>query len=116
MEARDSATAEQEFSLAIAADPELADAWANRATIRFRDGEPEAALQDLGRALDLREDGDVFYNRGRIFESLQRWAEAGADYRRALALGASGPDAIQRRLDRCIAEQMAHGQPAWPAV
>ncbi len=116
LEARDSAAAEQEFSRAIAVDPDLSDAWANRATIRFRRGESEAALRDLDRAVALRKDGEVFYNRGRIFESLQLWAEAAADYRQALALDASGSDAIQRRLDCCIAEQNAHGQPAKPAV
>jgi tetratricopeptide (TPR) repeat protein len=116
LETKDFISAEQSFSLSIEADPDLADAWANRATARFRRGEPEAALRDLDRALVLREDGEVFYNRGRIFESLRRWSEAAADYRRALTLGASGPDAIQRRLDRCIAEQNAHGQAATPAV
>lgn len=116
MEAKDFGSAEQSFSLAIEADPDLADAWANRATVCFRQGEPEAALRDLDRALVLREDGEVFYNRGRIFESLQCWTEAAADYQRAMTLGASGPDAIQRRLDRCIAEQNAHGQPTTPAV
>jgi len=116
LEAKDFVSAEQSFSLAIEADPDLADAWANRATIHFRRGEPEAALRDVDRALVLHEDGEVFYNRGRIFESLQRWTEAAADYRQAMTLGASGAEAIQRRLDRCIAEQNAHGQPATPAV
>jgi tetratricopeptide (TPR) repeat protein len=116
LEVKDFVSAEQSFSLAIEADPDLADAWANRATIHFRRGEPEAALRDVDRALVLREDGEVFYNRGRIFESLQRWTEAAADYRQAMTLGASGAEAIQRRLDRCIAEQNAHGQPATPAV
>jgi Tfp pilus assembly protein PilF len=116
MEAGDGAAAEQEFSQAIEADPGLADAWANRATVRFRRGEPEAALRDLDRAVALRDDGEVLYNRGRVLELLQRWAEAADDYRRALALGASGPEAIQGRLRRCIAEQEVHGQPATPAV
>jgi tetratricopeptide (TPR) repeat protein len=116
MEARDFVSAVREFSLAIEADPDLSDAWANRATIHYRQGDTEAALGDLDRALALREDGEVFYNRGRVLESLQRWAEAAADFRRALALGASGPDAIQRRLDRCLSQQNAHGQPATPAV
>lgn len=116
MEAGNAAAAEQEFSQAIEVDPGLADAWANRATIRFRRGEPEAALRDLDRAVALRDDGEAFYNRGRVLESLQRWQEAADDYRRALEFGASGPDAIQRRLKRCITEQKAHGQPATPAV
>jgi tetratricopeptide (TPR) repeat protein len=117
MEARDLETAEQNFSLSIAVDPNLSDAWANRATVRFRAGDAAAALRDLDQALGLREDAEIRYNRGRILESLQRRREAIADYRRALALGASGADAIQQRLDHCIAfEQDAHGQPATPAI
>jgi tetratricopeptide (TPR) repeat protein len=118
MEARESEAAEREFSLAIAADADLADAWANRATIRFRRGETEAALRDLDRALALREDAEVFFNRARVLELLQRWAEAISDYRRALAFGASRPEQIQQRLDRCIAagKEEEHGQPASPAV
>jgi tetratricopeptide (TPR) repeat protein len=117
MEARDLKSAEANFSFSIAADPNLSDAWANRATVRFRAGDGEAALRDLDHALALREDAEIRYNRGRVLESLERRHEAIADYRRALALGASGADAIQRRLDRCIAfEQDAHGQPATPAV
>ena len=117
MEARDLKSAEANFSFSIAADPNLSDAWANRATVRFRAGDGEAALRDLDHALALREDAEIRYNRGRVLESLERRHDAIADYRRALALGASGADAIQRRLDRCIAfEQDAHGQPATPAV
>lgn len=115
MEQRDDAAAFASFSAAIEADPGLADAWANRATIHFRRSDAAAALQDLHRALTLREDGEAFYNRGRILESLQRPVEAIADYRRALTLGASQPEEIQRRLNRC-AEQKAHGQPAERAV
>ena len=116
-EAGDLKSAEQNFSLALEADSNLSDAWANRATIRFRAGDAEAALRDLDHALVLREDAEIRYNRGRVLESLARWREAIADYRSALALGASGADAIQRHLDRCTAlEQDPHGQPATPAV
>jgi tetratricopeptide (TPR) repeat protein len=117
METGDLAAAERHFSLSIDTDPKLANAWANRATIRFRLGEPAAALHDLDQALALREDPEILFNRGRVLESLRRWPEAIADYRRALALGASAPEAIQRRLDHCIAlDHEAHGQPATPAV
>jgi tetratricopeptide (TPR) repeat protein len=117
MEDGDLAAADARFSLSIDADPKLAHAWAYRATIRFRRGEAEAALRDLDRALALREDPEILFNRGRVLESMERWQDAIADYRRALALGASAPEGIQRRLDRCIAlDQEAHGQPAAPAV
>jgi tetratricopeptide (TPR) repeat protein len=116
MEARDSATAEQEFSLAIEADPDLSDAWANRATIRFKHGDSEAALRDLDRALALRDDAEIFYNRGRVLESLSRWDAAIADYQHALALGATRPEQIRRRLAALTTAQNAHGQSAEPAV
>jgi tetratricopeptide (TPR) repeat protein len=117
MEAQDLAAAAQNFSAAIAADPDLADAWANRATILFRQGDAAAALRDLDHALALREDAETLCNRGRVLESLERRREAVADYRRALALGVSGAEKVQRRLECCIAlEQDAHGQPATPAV
>jgi len=109
--------ADRDLSAAIAADPRLADAWANRATVRFRQGEPEEALRDLDQALARRDDPEIRFNRGRILESLDRRREAIADYRRALSLGASAPEAIQRRLDHCLADdQDPHGQPATPAV
>jgi tetratricopeptide (TPR) repeat protein len=115
MEAGDLDRAALNFSHSIEAGPDLADAWANRATVRFRQGEPEAALRDLDQALALREDAEILFNRGRVLESLERWPEAIADYRYALALGASGAEAIQRRLDHCITQE-PHGQPATPAV
>jgi tetratricopeptide (TPR) repeat protein len=115
MDAGDLAAAEVRFSLSIDADPKLPHVWANRAIVRFRQGEPEAALHDLDQALALRDDPEILFNRGRVLESLERWREAIADYRYALALGASAPEAIQRRLDRCIAQE-AHGQPDTPAV
>jgi tetratricopeptide (TPR) repeat protein len=107
MEAGDPAAAEARFSRAIDADPKLPHVWANRATARFRRGQLDAALRDLDQALALREDAEILFNRGRVLESLERWPEAIADYRHALALGAAAPEAIQRRLDRCIARAPA---------
>jgi tetratricopeptide (TPR) repeat protein len=114
MKAGDLANACTHFTAAIEADPKLADAWANRATIYFKQGDAAAALEDLDRALALREDAEIFYNRGRVLESLRRWNDAGADYGRALALGAVRPEEIRRRV--AALPQNAHGQPASPAV
>jgi len=102
------------FSAAIDADPDLADAWANRATIYFRQGDAAAARGDLDRAIALREDPEILYNRGRIHEVLQRWNDAIRDYQRALTLGAAGPEAIRRRIEALA--QKAHGQSPSPAV
>ncbi|GAB2177173.1 tetratricopeptide repeat protein [Dongia sp. agr-C8] len=117
LEAQDLESAARNFTASLEADPNFPDAWANRATVHYRQGDAQTALRDLDHALVLREDAEVLYNRGRVLESLERRREAIADYRRALALGASGAEAIQRRLDHCRAlDQGAHGQPATPAV
>ena len=102
------------LSLAIDADPKLPHVWANRATVRFRQGRAEAALHDLDQALALGEDPEILFNRGRVLEALERWSGAASDYRRALALGVSGAEAIQRRLDHCLTR--GDGQPPKPAV
>ena len=86
MAGADLAHAHGSFTAAIAADPRLADAWANRAATAFRQGDAEAALNDLSAALALREDPIVLCNRARIFESANRWSEARADYARALEI------------------------------
>jgi hypothetical protein len=49
------------------------------------------------RAAHLREDPIVLCNRARVFESIDRWAEAEADYQRALEL-ARRLDGVQARL------------------
>jgi len=100
----DLAAALASFSAALAADPQLPDAWANRASIHFKQGALELALNDLDRALALREDGDVRYNRGRIHEAMQDWSAAIAEYRRALTLGAARPEQVQRHLDHCVVQ------------
>jgi tetratricopeptide (TPR) repeat protein len=112
---REHAAAERSFSAAIAADPSLANAWANRATLRFRQGEWSAALTDIDRALALRDDSDIRFNRGRIFEAEARWAEASADYCRALALATGATDHIRRHLDACNQGLAANDATAVPA-
>jgi len=66
------AEAQSAFDLALESDNSEATAWINRATLHFRRGEPEAALRDLDRALQLRPDATALYNRARILQSLER--------------------------------------------
>jgi tetratricopeptide (TPR) repeat protein len=96
------AEAHGSFTAAIAANPLLADAWANRAAAGFRQGDADAALSDLSDALRLREDPIVLCNRARIFESTNRWSEAQADYARALEIAPDleGATARQRTCRR----------------
>jgi tetratricopeptide (TPR) repeat protein len=90
------------FTRSIAADPSLADPWANRATIAVKRGELDAALADLTQALALREDVVIFCNRAKVFERQQHWHGALDDYARALALGNGDNDAIDRGRERCL--------------
>lgn len=98
----DSNAAYQSFTVALAADRSLADAWANRATILYRRGALEAALSDLTRASLLRPDAAILYNRGRVLEAQSRWQEAADDYTSALALATGEMQHIRRHRDKCF--------------
>jgi tetratricopeptide (TPR) repeat protein len=90
------------FARSIEADPALADPWANRATISFRRGDLRAAIHDLTRALALREDAAILYNRAKVFEAGRQWRKAAGDYSRAQAVGSSDNEAIDRGYRRCM--------------
>jgi tetratricopeptide (TPR) repeat protein len=98
MEERRWEQAGQAFDRALASDDSETAAWVNRATLRLRAGDPQAALGDLGEAIRRKDDVAARYNRGRILQLQRRWQEALADYDRALELS-SGElrDAAQRR-------------------
>jgi tetratricopeptide (TPR) repeat protein len=104
------AAAQSSFSESIEADPSLADAWANRATARFKQNDPEGALLDLTRALSLREDASAYYNRGRIYEGRKKWAEAVDDYSQALRLASGDVSQLQKRLHQCLELAESSGQ------
>jgi tetratricopeptide (TPR) repeat protein len=95
------AAAYDSFTESIEADPALADAWANRATAQFEQGDAEGALLDLTRALGLRKDASAFYNRGRVYEAREKWAEARDDYAQALQLANGNVPQLEERLRRC---------------
>jgi len=91
----------ESFTKAIEADASLPDAWANRATVLFQQGDLHRACLDLTQALALRADSAAFYNRGRCFEQLRRWMEATEDYSHALKLANGDAQHIQRHLEVC---------------
>jgi tetratricopeptide (TPR) repeat protein len=94
--------ASEAFMRSIEADPSLADPWANRAILAIRRGDLRAALHDLTKALALREDAAILYNRGRAFESRRQWQKAADDYSRALVLDGGNREAINRGYRRCL--------------
>ena len=91
----------ESLTKSIEAEPSLPDAWANRATVLYKQGALDQARLDLSRALSLREDPAAFYNRGRCFEAQKRWTEAADDYSRALKLTRGDVRYILRRLAWC---------------
>ncbi|WP_084964741.1 tetratricopeptide repeat protein [Thermoactinospora rubra] len=77
------AAAREAFDRAIAAAPELAAAWANRGILRYEAGDPEGAVADLSRAIELEPQPDLHANRAVALRALGREAEAEADERLA---------------------------------
>ncbi|MEW9556172.1 tetratricopeptide repeat protein [Nonomuraea sp. NPDC050783] len=68
---------------AVTAAPRLAAAWGNRGVLRFESGDPEGAVEDLTRALELQPQPDLYANRAVALRALGRIAEAEADEQRA---------------------------------
>lgn len=81
----------------IARAPDDAAAWSNRGNVRLALGDPEAAIADQGRAMELDPaSADPHLNRGTAEEALGQWQAAAADYRWILERDAAAgrpPDA-----------------------
>jgi tetratricopeptide (TPR) repeat protein len=80
----DVTAARARLDAAIEAEPTLTAAWANRAVLAYQSGDPQAAEADLSAALALDDRADLRINRAITYESLDRFADALADYDRAL--------------------------------
>lgn len=97
------AEARAAYDAAVAADPLLASAWANRAALRYETGDAAGAVEDLTRAIELACPGAVdaalYFNRGTALMDLGRPEEARLDFRRAYALAPHDPD-IRLALER----------------
>jgi len=76
-----------ELNRAIAAAPNFAKAWLNRASCRVHLGDYQAAIDDCTRAIELDPGMMLAYHgRGIAYNELQRYAEAHADFDRALSI------------------------------
>jgi tetratricopeptide (TPR) repeat protein len=79
--------AEQAYDRAITADPSLVTALSGRATVRYGSGRPDAALDDLSRAVDLApRDAALRFNRAFLHQAREKWHDALADLEIAAAL------------------------------
>lgn len=73
--------------------PGDAAAWSNRGNVQLALGDPEAAIADQTRAIELEPASpDPHLNRGTAEEALQRWDAAEADYRWILEQGDGAAD------------------------
>ncbi|HYE13013.1 MAG TPA: tetratricopeptide repeat protein [Pyrinomonadaceae bacterium] len=97
----DLAGAVADYTRALEADPDFADALTNRAAARLTVGETAAALEDLTRSIALDPNNAVAYmNRGIAHRALKRPAEAVADHTRSLALKPSAEAFYNRAVVR----------------
>jgi tetratricopeptide (TPR) repeat protein len=96
------AAAREAFDAAIAADPTLTAAWANRAVLAFQCGDPRGAADDLSAAIALDDRADLRINRAITYEALERFADALADYDRALGDDDVDVEAAEAGRQRCL--------------
>ncbi|GII03759.1 hypothetical protein Pta02_57670 [Planobispora takensis] len=80
------------FDAALTGAAGLGAAWANRGILRYRLGDPEGAAADLGRAIELGESAELYFNRAMALRDLGDEAGARRDLRRALDLAPGDPD------------------------
>ena len=73
--------AEKDWNLYLNDNPNDAAGLSNRGNIRLALGDPEGALRDQTKAIEISpEDLDPYLNRGIAEEALQLWEEASKDY------------------------------------
>lgn len=75
-----------EYAVAIALDPRFLEAFNNRALLHSRRKNHLLALDDLSSALRIAEYPAGFRNRAYVYVEMKRFAEAIADYDKAIAL------------------------------
>lgn len=84
MEEGDFQKALEAFNISIAQQQNLLEAWTNRAIVHFEMNHYDLALNDLSKALTIEENSTVLYNRAWIYEKLEDWKSAIADYTHSL--------------------------------
>jgi len=82
---------------AVAADPNLADAYNLRGTAVRETGNPKQALEDFNRAVQLAPNADNFFQRGTTYQLLGEYGLAIEDFTRTIAFQPSLPQAYYAR-------------------
>lgn len=77
--------AEKDWNFYLNENPNDAAALSNRGNILLALGDPQGAIRDQTKAIEISpEDLDPFLNRGIAEETLQRWEDASKDYKYVL--------------------------------
>lgn len=103
VELDESGSARAAFDRALGLDPTLAEALANRAVLRFSDGDVDGAIDDLTEALAADDDPGIRENRAVAYAEVGRLDEAVADCERALAHPDADRESLTALLQRCRA-------------
>ena len=82
---------------AVRAGAGVAEAWATRAAIAFELGDPELAVADFTRAIEIAPDSAVLFNRAIAHQALGDWASAEADFTAVLEAEPAEDEAWLRR-------------------
>ncbi|MFG2877842.1 tetratricopeptide repeat protein [Streptomyces sp. NPDC048337] len=91
--------AAESLASALASDPGLAEAWAVKGELAYVEGDPETAVADFDRAIELADRAEFRFNRAVVHEAAGRFAEAAADFD-AVYAATGDPEASERR-DTC---------------
>ena len=82
---------------AVAAAPDLLEAWATRAAYWYGAGDFAAAVEDFTRALELDDDAAIRFNRGVAYQRLGAWDAALVDFDHVTEAIPEDPDGWLRR-------------------
>ena len=88
----------EDFSTAIALNPNYAEAYYNRGNAYAELNEHERAIEDYGKAIELNPAfAEAYYNRGLAYAELNEHERAIKDYDRAIALNPAFAEAYGNR-------------------
>jgi tetratricopeptide (TPR) repeat protein len=93
--------AKASFDRAIALQPHLVPALANRAVLRFENGDTDGAIDDLTIALESDDNPALLENRAMAYEKAGRLEHAVADCERALTHPDADHESLTELLRRC---------------
>jgi len=85
----------QEYTKAIAAEPDDPGLYANRGHAYNKNGAYNEAIADFSEAIRLNmKNADIYFNRGLAYEKRGKWNDALADFKEASALNPKDADAF----------------------